>query len=65
MTEANETKLEGNKLFGEAKYEEALLQYEFALNAAESAPVPEELNELRSICHSNRAVCFLKLVSDS
>ncbi|XP_044471933.1 tetratricopeptide repeat protein 1-like [Mangifera indica] len=61
VTEANETKLEGNKLFGEAKYEEALLQYEFALNAAESAPVPEELNELRSICHSNRAVCFLKL----
>ncbi|KAJ0089441.1 hypothetical protein Patl1_14440 [Pistacia atlantica] len=61
VTEANEAKVEGNKLFVEAKYEEALLQYEVALNVAESASVPEELNELRSICHSNRAVCFLKL----
>lgn len=52
-------------MFGEAKYEEALLQYDVALSVAESASVPEELNELRSICHSNRAVCFLKLVSDS
>ncbi|ESR66764.1 TPR REGION domain-containing protein [Citrus sinensis] len=80
----NEAKLEGNKLFGEGKYEEALLQYEVALRVAsvperaELASAPEakegqsasgkkevatapEMAELRSICHSNRGICFLKL----
>lgn len=80
LAEANEAKLEGNKLFGEGKYEEALLQYEVALRVAsvperaESAPAPEMKEgesasekkevataELRSICHSNRGICFLKL----
>lgn len=72
-------------MFGEGKYEEALLQYEVALRVAsvperaESASAPEakegqsasekkevatapEMAELRSICHSNRGICFLKLV---
>lgn len=85
LNEANEAKLEGNKLFGEGKYEEALLQYEVALRVAsvperaESASAPEakegqsaseknevapapEMAELSSICHSNRGICFLKLV---
>lgn len=94
LAEANEAKLEGNKLFGEGKYEEALSQYEVALRVAsipevadvvsapektemasapertEMASAPEkkevsmapEVTELRSICHSNRGICFLKLV---
>ncbi|KAJ4709462.1 tetratricopeptide repeat protein 1-like [Melia azedarach] len=93
LAEANEAKLEGNKLFGEGKYEEALSQYEVALRVAsvpevadvvsapektEMASAPErtevasapekkevsmapEVTELRSICHSNRGICFLKL----
>ncbi|GAV82327.1 TPR_1 domain-containing protein/TPR_11 domain-containing protein [Cephalotus follicularis] len=58
LAQANDGKLEGNKLFGEGKYEEALLQYEVALQAAQDMP---ESVELRSICHSNRAVCFSKM----
>lgn len=59
LSEANDNKLEGNRLFGEGKYEEALLKYELALGVG-TAP---ETNELRSVCHSNRGVCFFKLVS--
>jgi tetratricopeptide (TPR) repeat protein len=58
LVEANEAKLQGNKLFGEGKYEEASQQYEHALQVA---PDMSESTELRSICHSNRGVCFLKL----
>ncbi|OIW01020.1 hypothetical protein TanjilG_14203 [Lupinus angustifolius] len=58
LAEANEAKLEGNNFFGDGKYEEALSQYEFALQVAPDAPSSVEV---RSICHSNRAVCFLKL----
>ncbi|KAJ4833116.1 hypothetical protein Tsubulata_006218 [Turnera subulata] len=53
---ANEAKMEGNQLFGKGQYEEALLQYDAALQSA-----PENSKELRSICHSNRAICLLKL----
>ncbi|PNY05862.1 tetratricopeptide repeat protein 1-like [Trifolium pratense] len=56
--EANEAKVEGNKLFVDGKYEEALSQYEHALQVAPDMPSSVEI---RSICHSNRAVCFLKL----
>ncbi|CAL0324428.1 unnamed protein product [Lupinus luteus] len=58
LAQANERKLEGNKFFGEGKYEEALSQYELALQVAPDVPSSVEV---RSICHSNRAVCFLKL----
>lgn len=58
LDQANEAKVEGNKLFVDGKYEEALLQYELALQVAPDIPSSVEI---RSICHSNRGVCFLKL----
>ncbi|WCJ30179.1 Tetratricopeptide repeat protein 1 [Euphorbia peplus] len=58
LEQANDRKLEGNKLFGEERYEDALIQYELALEVAPDMPSSVEL---RSICHSNRGVCFLKL----
>lgn len=60
LDEANEAKLEGNSLFRDAKYEEALLKYDHALQLA-SSDLPSAV-ELRSISHSNRATCFFKLV---
>ncbi|XP_074282597.1 uncharacterized protein LOC141607133 [Silene latifolia] len=111
LTQANEAKTEGNELFKEGKYEEALFKYEYALHLApelpkleptpqaapeipKHEPTPEAVSdlpkhepapqaaaaekpkhesalpvspevkaatELRSICHSNRAACFMKL----
>ncbi|TKY66078.1 Tetratricopeptide repeat protein 1 [Spatholobus suberectus] len=58
LDQANEAKVEGNKLFVDGKYEEALSQYELALQVAPDVPLSVEI---RSICHSNRGVCFLKL----
>ncbi|AES79205.2 putative acetyltransferase A, auxiliary subunit [Medicago truncatula] len=58
LSEANEAKVEGNKLFVDGKYEEALSQYEHALQVAPDMPSSVEI---RSICHANRAVCFMKL----
>lgn len=59
LVQASEAKVEGNKLFVDGKYEEALSQYEHALQVAPDVPASVEI---RSICHANRAVCFLKLV---
>jgi len=56
--QANDAKAEGNKLFGAGRYEEALSQYEIALQIAAEL---ESSEDIRSACHSNRAVCFLKL----
>ncbi|KAI3988273.1 hypothetical protein MKX01_012062 [Papaver californicum] len=58
LTEANDAKTEGNKLFGSGQYEDALLQYELALKVA--ADMPASI-EVRSICHANRAACFSNL----
>ncbi|CAH8274809.1 unnamed protein product [Arabidopsis lyrata] len=58
MAEANEAKVEGNKLFVNGLYEEALSKYASALELVQDFP---ESIELRSICHLNRGVCFLKL----
>ncbi|PRQ37668.1 putative 43kDa postsynaptic protein [Rosa chinensis] len=58
LEQANEVKLEGNGLFGNGHYEEALSKYELALQLAPDMPSSVEL---RSICHSNRAICFSKL----
>ncbi|XP_022751635.1 tetratricopeptide repeat protein 1-like [Durio zibethinus] len=58
LAQANDAKMEGNKLFGNGHYEEALLQYGIALQVTEEMPTSVEI---RSICHSNRGVCFLKL----
>ncbi|XP_010447707.1 PREDICTED: uncharacterized protein LOC104730263 isoform X2 [Camelina sativa] len=58
MAEANEAKAEGNKCFVNGFYEEALSKYAFALELVKEFP---ESIELRSICHLNRGVCFLKL----
>ena len=59
-SQANDAKAEGNKLFGAGQYEEALSQYEMALQIAAEL---ESAEDIRAACHSNRAVCFLKLVS--
>lgn len=54
----NEEKVEGNKLFGDGMYEEALLKYDCAIQLA---PEMSSSSEIRSICHNNRATCFFKL----
>ncbi|KAI4365553.1 hypothetical protein MLD38_021530 [Melastoma candidum] len=58
LDRADEAKLEGNQLFRDGQYEEALSKYELALQTAPDSPAAVEI---RSACHSNRAVCFLKL----
>lgn len=58
LAQANEAKLEGNKLFADSQYEEALLKYELALKVAPDIPASVEV---RSICHGNRAICLLKM----
>ncbi|CAH8387279.1 unnamed protein product [Eruca vesicaria subsp. sativa] len=58
LEDASEAKVEGNKLYGNGLYEDALSKYELALQFAQEFP---ESLELRSICHSNRAICYLKL----
>ncbi|KAG6586033.1 Tetratricopeptide repeat protein 1, partial [Cucurbita argyrosperma subsp. sororia] len=57
LAEANIAKMAGNKLFGEGKYEEALLEYDRALTISPDMP---SAVELRSICQANRGACFLK-----
>lgn len=59
LSQANDAKNEGNKLFGDGKFEDALLQYELALQVAADMT---SLVEIRSICHANRAICCSKLV---
>lgn len=56
--QANDAKAKGNELFGAGMYKEALSQYETAL---QTSPDGASSVELRSICHANRAACFLKL----
>ncbi|CAO2823056.1 unnamed protein product [Amaranthus hypochondriacus] len=58
LAQANDAKVEGNEFFKDGKYEDALSKYKFSLQV-----VPEMLEsvELRSICHSNRAICYLKM----
>lgn len=58
LEQANDAKAEGNALFKEGQYEDALTKYEFALQVAPEMPSSVEL---RSICLANRAICFLKL----
>ncbi|KAM0867587.1 hypothetical protein ACQ4PT_041886 [Festuca glaucescens] len=57
-SQANDAKAEGNKHFGAGEYEEALSQYKIALQIASEL---ESAEDICSACHSNRAVCFLKL----
>ncbi|XP_058113946.1 uncharacterized protein LOC131256883 [Magnolia sinica] len=58
LTQANDAKEEGNKLFRAGQYEDALQQYELALQLA---PEMTSSMEIRSICHANSAACFSKL----
>uniref|UniRef100_A0A5B7BWZ1 Putative tetratricopeptide repeat-containing family protein n=1 Tax=Davidia involucrata TaxID=16924 RepID=A0A5B7BWZ1_DAVIN len=58
LAQASDAKLEGNKLFGDGQYEEALSKYELALQVAPDTP---SFVEIRSICHANRGTCFVKL----
>ncbi|XP_021756840.1 tetratricopeptide repeat protein 1-like [Chenopodium quinoa] len=58
LAQANDAKVEGNTLFKDGQFEDALLKYESALQVAPEMP---ESMELRSICHSNRGICYLKL----
>ncbi|AQK98878.1 Tetratricopeptide repeat (TPR)-like superfamily protein [Zea mays] len=61
-SQANDAKAEGNKFFGSGQYEEALSKYEMALQIAAEL---ESSEDIRAACHSNRAVCFLKLLNPS
>ncbi|PWA44754.1 tetratricopeptide repeat (TPR)-like superfamily protein [Artemisia annua] len=58
LGQMNDAKVEGNKLFGDGLYEEALLKYEYAIQLAPEMP---SSSEIRSSCHNNRATCFFKL----
>ncbi|XP_071737143.1 uncharacterized protein [Rutidosis leptorrhynchoides] len=58
LAQMNDLKVEGNKLFGDGQYEEALLKYEYAIQLA---PDSSFSSEIRAICHNNRATCFFKL----
>ncbi|PON99288.1 N-terminal acetyltransferase A, auxiliary subunit [Trema orientale] len=58
LEQANDAKLEGNKLYSSGQFEDALSQYELALELAPEIPSSVEI---RSTCHSNRAICYLKL----
>lgn len=58
VAQVNDAKLEGNTLFLKGQYEEALSQYEYALQHAPETP---SSIEIRSKCHANRAACFFKL----
>lgn len=58
LVQANDAKLEGNSLFKDGLYEEALSKYEFALQIA---PNGSSSNEVRAICHANRGACFSKM----
>ncbi|KAH6828856.1 Tetratricopeptide repeat superfamily protein [Perilla frutescens var. hirtella] len=58
LAQANDVKLEGNSLFKDGLFEDALSKYEFAIQVAPDDP---SSSEIRSICHANRATCFLKL----
>ncbi|GAB4838164.1 hypothetical protein Ancab_027693 [Ancistrocladus abbreviatus] len=58
LAQANGAKLDGNKLFNDGQYEDALSKYELALQLAPEMPSSVEL---RSICHANCAMCYLKL----
>ncbi|KVH93728.1 tetratricopeptide repeat protein 1-like [Cynara cardunculus var. scolymus] len=58
IVQMNEAKVEGNKLFGDGLYDEALLKYDYAIQLAPQMPSSVEI---RSICHNNRATCFFKL----
>ncbi|KAL8150913.1 hypothetical protein V2J09_020721 [Rumex salicifolius] len=57
LAQANDAKSEGNTLFKDGHYDDALLKYGLALQVAPEIPSSVEL---RSICHANRAACFLK-----
>ncbi|KAL9251461.1 Tetratricopeptide repeat protein 1-like protein, partial [Drosera capensis] len=58
MDRANDAKTDGNLLFKNAQYEDALLKYEHALQLTPEIPPS---NELRAMCHANRGICYLKL----
>jgi tetratricopeptide (TPR) repeat protein len=58
LAEANSAKLEGNTLFKDGLYEEALLKYNLALELVPNLPASAEI---RSVFHANRAACFSKL----
>lgn len=58
LAQANDAKFEGNTLFKDGLYEEALSKYELALQVAADIPAS---TDIRSICHANRAACFSKL----
>ncbi|XP_068647645.1 uncharacterized protein [Aristolochia californica] len=58
VDQANDAKVEGNRLFGAGQYENALYQYACALQLAPEMP---SATEILSICHANSAICYLKL----
>lgn len=60
LEEANDVKLQGNKLFADKRYDEALLKYDLALQLSSHIP---SAAELRANCYYNRGTCFVKMVN--
>ncbi|KAJ7516583.1 hypothetical protein O6H91_22G064100 [Diphasiastrum complanatum] len=58
LSQGNAAKVEGNQLYVAGKFDEALSIYATAL---ELAPDHEDAKEMRAICLSNRAMCYLQL----
>ncbi|XP_062078512.1 uncharacterized protein LOC133783012 [Humulus lupulus] len=58
LAQANDAKLEGNQFYSSGQFEEALSKYELALQLA---PEMTSSVEICSTCHSNRAICYLKM----
>ncbi|OAE31034.1 hypothetical protein AXG93_1502s1360 [Marchantia polymorpha subsp. ruderalis] len=60
---ANAAKAEGNALYGEKKFVEALQAYDRGLRASELKDFEEDpsVKEIRAILYSNRAACYIGL----
>lgn len=59
IEEAEQRKIEGNKCFAKDAYDDAINLYSEALEILQDVA---EANDLKATCHSNKSICFLKMV---
>lgn len=62
MQAATKLKEEANALFTSSNLSEAVRTYDLALNAV-SEDFSQEAKQLKCICESNKAQCYLQMVS--